>query len=127
MWGCLGSPGIAMRIIFLIISLFFTSRASAAGFIGPGALKTVLTASGVLQAASDAPCVLEGHIVSRVQGRKNRYVFRDGSGEIIVEIKRKVFGAHTVTPENLVRLEGEVEVDDKYPNEMEADTLTILE
>lgn len=98
----------------------------AAGFVGPGAMMPVYRAADVLSAVDDSPCVVEGRIVSKIQGRKNRYLFEDASGQVVVEIKKKVFGAHTVTPDNIVRIEGEVEVDEKYANEIEAESLAIV-
>lgn len=117
-----------MRTILLFIALFLLSANAvlAAGFIGPGARATVHNASDVLSATDDGPCVLEGRIIAKIKSRKNRYLFEDASGQVIVEIKRKVFANQTITPENLVRLEGEVDVDKKYPNEMDVDALTIL-
>lgn len=115
-----------MRIYCAILLLFLAMPAFGAGFVGPGSVAPVSRAADVLAASDDSPCVLEGHIIAKVTGRKNRYVFEDASGKIIVEIKKKIFGNQTVTPHNLVRLEGEVDVDEKYPNEMEADSLIIL-
>lgn len=114
-------------LIFIYLLIFaFPTTANCAGFIGPGSMKTVYRAIDVLKADDDSPCVLEGHIIAKIRGRKNRYLFEDDSGQVVVEIKKKVFGSNTVIPANLVRLEGEVEVDDKYPNEMETENLTIL-
>lgn len=122
------APKDTMRTLLLALALLgaFAGCALGGGFRGPGASAPVHTAAEVLAAADDAPCVLEGRLVARVRGRKNRYLFEDASGRVIVEIKRKVFGGLTVTPDERVRLEGEVETSDKYPNEMEADTLTLI-
>lgn len=121
-----------MRIVLLLFltALLFPCLAretNASGFVGPGASPPVYRAADVLKAADDAPCSLEGKIVAKVAGRKNRYIFEDASGRIVVEIKRKVFDGVTVTPENLVRIEGEVDVDHKYPNEVKTETLTVLQ
>lgn len=117
-----------MRIMLLLaaLALAMPQCSFAAGFVGPGALAPVHLASEVLGAVDDAPCVLEGHIVARVRHRKNRYLFRDKSGEVIVEIRKKAFGSQTVTPQNLVRLEGEVNSDRKYANEVNVEIVTIL-
>lgn len=114
-------------ILMLVILLLPNARTiSAAGFIGPGSHETVRSASDVLRATDDSPCVLEGRIIAKIRTRKHRYLFEDDSGQVVVEIKRKAFGNQTVTPENIVRLEGEVDVDRRYPNEMDVDTLTVL-
>lgn len=112
-------------ILFLLVFCPF-STAFGAGFIGPGSPVAITSAADALKAGDDTPCVLEGRIKARIQGRKNRYLFEDSSGRIIVEIKKKIFGNMTITPENIVRLEGEVEADDKYPNEVEVDYIFVL-
>lgn len=117
-----------MRIVTLLLLLLCAGApALGAGFIGPGAGETVRRASDVLSATDDTQCVLEGRIVAKLQNRKHRYLFEDESGQVVVEIKRQVFGSQTVTPQNRVRLEGEVDSSRKYPNEMDVERLTVLD
>lgn len=115
-----------MRAFPLFLFLAFAPPCLAAGFLGPGAPAPVARAADVQAAADDAPCTLEGRLVEKIRNRKNRYLFEDGSGQVIVEINKKVFGGLTITPENIVRLDGEVERDKKYPNEVEVDSIIIL-
>ena len=98
----------------------------AAGFMGPGVNATVTSAAQVLEAADDAPCVLEGHLVERIPQRKDRYLFEDESGRVVVKIKRKTFGPLTVTPHDRLRLMGEVEWSGKRPNEVDVEGLALL-
>lgn len=122
-----------MRIFLLLLPfllfplLLGPAPAWAGGFVGPGSGETVRRASDVLSATDDTQCVLEGHIVAKVKNRKHRYLFEDGSGQVVVEIRRKAFGGATVTPQNRVRLEGEVNSSRKYPNEMDVEHLTVLD
>lgn len=116
-----------MRAFILSFFLLISSSAHAAGFLGPGAMETVRHAAEVLKAIDDAPCVLEGHIIAKIKSRKHRYLFEDASGRVVIRINRKIFGHLTITPEHLVRLEGEVDVDKRYPNEVEVDHISILE
>lgn len=121
-----------MRILLLLLILPFLllsgpAPACAGGFIGPGSGETVRSASDVLSATDDTQCVLEGRILAKLKNRKHRYLFEDGSGRVVVEIKRKAFGSATVTPENRVRLEGEVNSSKKYPNEMDVERVTVLD
>lgn len=119
---------IALLLPLLLLSLLLApAPACAGGFIGPGSGETVRRASDVLSATDDTQCVLEGHIVAKLRERKHRYLFEDESGQVVVEIKRKAFGGHTVTPQNRVRLEGEVNASKKYPNEMDVEHLTVLD
>ena len=98
----------------------------AAGFMGPGVSATVTSAAQALEAADDAPCVLEGRLVERIPQRKNRYLFEDESGRVVVKIKRETFGPLTVTPHDRLRLMGEVEWSGKRPNEVDVEGLALL-
>ncbi len=83
--------------------------AGAGGFQGPGGQARVTTVAQAKSARDDAPVVLTGHIVSRAEGDHERYLFRDSTGEIVVDIDDKLFMGRTVTPETTVRLFGEVD------------------
>ncbi|MGE9984980.1 NirD/YgiW/YdeI family stress tolerance protein [Desulfovibrio sp. SGI.169] len=119
-----------MRVLLLLLlcgMAFPANAARAAGFEGPGVSPAVTRAADVLTAMDDAPCVLEGHILERIPFRKNRYVFSDESGQVVVEIENESFGHLTVTPRDRVRLMGQVDWSSKRPNEVEVDALAIIE
>ena len=65
--------------------------------------------------------------VEKLPQRKDRYVFRDESGTVVVEIEDETFGHLTVTPQTRIRLMGKVEWSSKRPNEVEVDGLAILD
>lgn len=117
---------IFISFLFPLFLLYPVTSTRGAGFIGPGAISPVTTAAEALKAEDDVPCVLEGKIEAKIPARKNRYLFSDQSGKIVVEIKKKVFENYTVTPETRVRLEGEVEWSSKHPNEVEVEHLEIV-
>ena len=82
-----------MRVLALLLFILCAAVPShAAGFEGPGVSPTVTRAADVLDAQDDAPCVLEGHILEKIPFRKNRYLFGDGSGRVVVEIENDIFG-----------------------------------
>ena len=58
---------------------------------------------------------------------KNRYLFEDESGRVVVEIEHETFGHLTVTPQDKVRLVGHVDWSSKHPNEVEVDALAIIQ
>ena len=92
--------------IFLMVFLFSVAPAFAA-FNGPSdARRLETTASASLNADEGTTCVLEGNIVKHME--KNRYLFKDDSGEITVDIPPHVFGNIDVTPETKVRVTGEI-------------------
>lgn len=123
-----------MRVLAVLLALvmgfaggvFSGETAWAGGFEGPGVAATVTRAADVLGAQDDAPCVLEGHIAEKLPRRKNRYLFEDHSGKIIVEIKNEVFGHLTVTPRDKVRLLGHIDWNRKRPNEVQVDVMAII-
>lgn len=112
----------------LVASLiaFGATFACAAGFEGPGAHSTLTRALDVHHAPGETPCVLEGRILEKIKNRKDHYLFADKSGQVIVEIKRRVFGDMTVTPNDLVRISGAVETDGRYPKELEVESMSIV-
>lgn len=118
----------ALALLLLLFCLVFPAGpAWAAGFEGPGVSPVVTRAADVLDARDDAPCVLEGHILEKIPFRKNRYVFGDESGRVVVEIENDIFGHLTVTPHDRVRLMGHVDWSRKRPNEVEVDALALID
>lgn len=116
----------AMLAALLLVAALFPRTIPAAGFMGPGVSSTVTSAAQALEAEDDAPCVLEGHLVERIPQRKNRYLFEDESGRVVVKIERETFGPLSVTPNDRLRLMGEVEWSSKRPNEVEVEGLMLL-
>ena len=93
-------------ILAVSLSLLMTSSAYA-GFIGPSDEREVAsTVQTAVASGNDTTCVLEGNIVRHTE--KNRYVFQDKSGTMTVDIPPHVFGQVDVTPQDTVRLTGEL-------------------
>ncbi len=88
-----------------------------------GGVARVTQAAQVAGALEDTPCELVGNIVE--QTGYDRYLFRDASGAVVVDIDRKRFRGETVTPETRVRLVGEVDVDHGR-REVDVDYLEVL-
>lgn len=76
------------------------------------------------QGKDDQWAALEGNIVKQI--RHDKYLFNDGTAELIVEIDDKVFRGQRVDPNTKVRLEGEFERDFMEKDEFEVKTLTIV-
>ena len=117
-------------IFLLLLCAAATGGARAAGFEGPGAgsgADVVTRAADVAEAYDDVPCMLEGHLVEKLPQRKDRYVFRDESGTVVVEIEDETFGHLTVTPQTRIRLMGKVEWSSKRPTAGAVDGLAILD
>ncbi len=94
------------RLLFLLVFMLSVTPAFAA-FNGPSdAYKVETSAAAALTAKEGATCILEGTIMRHLQ--KNRYLFKDASGDIVIDVPPHVFGALTVTPETPVRITGEM-------------------
>ncbi len=77
------------------------------GFSGPGpAISTVVQ---VLDMRDDAPAAMRGNIVSHQGGDK--YLFRDSTGDIVLEIDQKYWGGLHVTPNDTVVVHGKLDKD----------------
>lgn len=91
---------------------------ASGGFIGPsGAVTTVENAKTF---SDDTWVTLRGKIEQRIGG--DRYVFRDASGTVNVDIDRKRWNGQTVAPQDTVEIQGEV---DKDWNSVEIDVKQI--
>ena len=96
------------------------------GFQGPSAQAQVTTAAQALKAWDDTPVTLTGHVVQRMPGDDDDYLFRDATGEIVVEIDHEVFQGRTVTPQTKVRISGEVDTHKFRPATVDVKWLEIL-
>lgn len=89
------------------------------GYTGPGpALSTVKQARDM---RDDSHVTLKGHIIQHLGGE--RYVFKDDTGTVNVEIDNKRWQGQNVGPNDLVEISGEVEKD---WNELEIDVKQII-
>lgn len=84
---------------------------AAGGFDGPVSGAMADTVAKAVTLGDDSPVVLTGNIVSQVAGSKDKFLFKDATGEVRVEIDRKVFAGRTVTPKDTVRIMGKVDKD----------------
>ena len=110
---------------------------AAAGFQGPNSVQgggfqgptTGIEADTVAKAQKswdDARVVLTGNITQRVAGSDDKYIFKDTTGEMIVEIDFELFAGRTVTPQNKVRLSGKVDKDFMESTKVDVKVLEIL-
>lgn len=84
---------------------------TAGGFAGPITGAEADTVVKAKELRDDAPVVLTGHILSQIVGKKKKFLFKDQTGEIVLDIDKKAFRGQTVTPEDTVRLLGKVDKD----------------
>lgn len=122
-----------MRIALLLMLLLLAVPAHAAvqgpgagGFKGPTVGVEVTSVKQALESSDDTPVLLTGVIVGRMAGSADKYIFRDATGEITVDIDKEVFAGRTVTPENTVKLSGKVDKDLLEPGKIDVKILEIL-
>lgn len=108
------------------LAAFEGPGSNAAGFQGPTSGVQATTVDKAQKCSDDAPVVLTGNIISREAGSKDKYMFRDATGEILVDIDNKVFAGRQVTPQNTVRLTGKVDKDMLKPVKVDVKVLEIL-
>lgn len=111
------------RIMAVLAAMVLASPASAQ-FVGPSATSAPTTVQQIAEARLGSDVTLVGNIVERQ--RDEYYTFRDDTGEIRVEIDRRVWLGREVTPDTRVQLIGEVErgVAGRY---VDVDSLEILD
>ena len=99
-----------MKISVLAASLsiaLLMSTSAYAGFRGPSDSQELInTVQAAVKAGDMTTCVLEGNIVKHLE--KNRYAFQDKSGTMTIDIPPHVFGQLDVTPQDTVRITGEI-------------------
>ena len=95
-----------------------TMQSQSGGFVGPnGSITTVASAKSL---RDDAWVTLRGNIVERISD--DLYVFKDATGTVNVDIDHKRWNGVTVTPQDVVEIQGEV---DKDWNSVEIDVKQI--
>ncbi len=82
-----------------------TQTAPQGGFIDNNV--RISTTEQVKNMWDDSWVVLEGNIESRIRG--DHFILRDNTGVIEVEIDHKYWNGQIITPQDKVRLEGEVD------------------
>lgn len=98
----------------------------AGGFQGPMSGVQADTVKKALDASDDTPVMLTGNITERQAGSDDKYLFKDSTGQVVVDIDHKVFAGRTVTPQTRVRLSGKVDKDLMGPTEIDVKILEVL-
>lgn len=83
-----------------------TESTPAITFVSPFVTSTV---ADVRQMADDTYVTVEGNIIEQQGKDHEKYLFKDATGEIIVEIDRKVWRGQPITPDVKVKILGELD------------------
>ena len=96
-----------------------------ADYSGPSNQPLLKTVVEVLKnGRDDQPVVLTGYIVKKVG--KEKYLFKDSTGEIRIEIDRKIMPSQAITEKTKVEITGEVEKEFLHSIEIDVDLIKIL-
>ena len=87
------------------------------GFTGPGQYGSVTTVAAALKMWDDSYVTLVGNIVQQIGNEK--YLFRDATGTMIVEIDNDIWMGLTVSPEDKIQITGEIDRDMFRPTEVD--------
>lgn len=94
-------------------------KISKGGFLGPSISKTTIKKAITLN--DDIPVKIEGKIIQHLG--KDKYLFRDSSGDITIEIDHDKWRGITVEPNDTVIIDGEI---DKDWNSIKIDVESII-
>ncbi|RBQ31150.1 TIGR00156 family protein [Arcobacter sp. FW59] len=96
-----------------------TTQNQQGGFTGPSISKTTVEEAKTFK--DDMPVVLEGNIIEHLG--KDKYLFRDKTGDITIEIDHDDWKGVQVSPKDSVTIYGEV---DKDWNSLEIDVDSVV-
>lgn len=102
------------------------SMPSTGGFQGPSGGNFIDTVAKAAGAWDDTPVVLTGNIIEHMAGTDDKYIFRDATGQIMVDIDPEKFMGHNVTPQNKVRISGKVDKDTMRAAKIDVKMLEVL-
>ncbi|MBP5534874.1 MAG: NirD/YgiW/YdeI family stress tolerance protein [Alphaproteobacteria bacterium] len=112
------------KTALLLLSWCICSGVAMAGFDGPRAPSLApTTVQQALTMRDDTVVVLTGHIVHSLGDEK--YLFRDDSGEVIIEIDDEDWRGVTVKPEDLVEIVGKVDKEFMERTKIDVETFSI--
>ncbi|MEA1064389.1 YgiW/YdeI family stress tolerance OB fold protein [Erwinia sp. HR93] len=97
----------------------FSGPDNAGGFVGPNGSVTTVERAKTLR--DDTWVTLHGNITQRISD--DLYQFRDASGMVNVDIDDKYWRGQTISPQDVVEIQGEV---DKDWNSVEIDVKQII-
>lgn len=107
-----------------VVACVFTFPAQAQ-YSGPSSIGKGTVAEILENPVDDQDVQIQGHLIQ--QTAHDKYIFSDGTGEIVAEIKAKRFAGQSVDEKTKVELIGEVDTSRKRPPEIEVDSIRVIE
>ena len=98
----------------------------AAQYVGPNSTPQQKQVAEILKnPIDDEDVTIQGHLLRKL--RDEKYVFSDGSGEIVAEIDDDDFPGQPIDEKTKVELVGEVDTSRRRPPEIDVDTVRIVQ
>jgi len=121
-----------MRASLKVFSVILTASVcggaalpAAAQYTGPTNAPSGQSVNTILSKPVDEQAVrLQGKLLKKTGSEK--YIFSDGTGEIVAEIDDKDFPKQAVDENTVVEITGEVDTGLRRPPEIEVDTVRVL-
>ena len=111
----------ALAISVALSSAAFAKNNMGSGYTSPAASNLKVTAAEASKLSDDTPVILTGKIEQSMGDEK--YMFRDASGTIVVEIDNDNWNGLSVGPNDVVELQGEIDADMFQPNIVDIDVV----
>jgi uncharacterized protein (TIGR00156 family) len=114
------------RLIAGVSTILVLGAGSAvAQYTGPGSVKPAASVAEILKnPVDDMAVVLRGKLLKKTGSDK--YLFSDGTGEIVVEIEHRDFPAQPVGDATTVEIEAKVDKDFMRKPELEATRVRVV-
>lgn len=117
------------KISVFVIAGMMASSASFAGFIAdapvaPQNADVIVSVAQVKKMRDDTPVIVQGNIIQRMGNEK--YLFRDGTDSVVVEIDDEDWGGVDVRATDTVKLYGEVDAS-MFKTEIDVDRIEKIE
>lgn len=109
----------------LILSASYVAYAQMGGFTGPNSTENLVTVTEALKKKDDTIVQLKGNIEKSLGGEK--YLFKDATGTVIVEIDNEDWNGITATPETTILISGEVDKEFMKDTEIDVDTVRLAQ
>ncbi|NYT64880.1 NirD/YgiW/YdeI family stress tolerance protein [Alcaligenaceae bacterium] len=115
---------ISRLVVVAAVVSFFTFPAQAQ-YSGPSTIGEGTVAAILAKPVDDQPVQLQGHLLR--QTSHDKYIFSDGTAEIVAEIKAKRFPNQPINEKTKVEIIGEVDTGLTRPPEIEVDSVQVIE
>lgn len=108
----------------LVLSSAAEAKNAGGGFYGPAPESAAVTVEQAKNLKDDTFVVMRGSIKQMVG--KEKYLFEDNTGTIMVEIDDDDWNGVTVGPNDVVEIRGEVDTHWRKPTNIDVDSVTYI-